>query len=74
MEREVDIRRIAKALGVSARTAYSRAAREGWPYRMSALRQSRGDQPHPYAGRSRTRHRLYPVERLPAYVREALGS
>ena len=71
---EVDIRRIANALGVTARTACRRAARESWPYRMSALREARGDQSHRYARRSRTRHRLYPVERLPADVREALGS
>lgn len=71
---EVDIRRIAKALGVAARTAHRRAAREGRLYRMSAIREARGDQPHSYARRSRTRHRLYPVDRLPADVREALGS
>ncbi len=71
---EVDIRRIAKALGVTACTARQRAAREGWPYRMSALHRARVEKPHIYAHESRTRRRLYPVDRLPACVREALGS
>lgn len=71
---EVDIRRIAQALGVTAHTARQRAAREDWPYRMSALRRARTEIPHRYAHESRTRRRLYPVDRLPAYVREALGS
>lgn len=71
---EVDIRRVAKALGVTVGTAQRRAATEGWPYRMSELRRARAEKPHLYAPVSRTRRRLYPVDRLPADVREALGS
>ncbi len=69
---EVDIRRIAKALGVTARTARARAQREGWPHRMSSLRRARVEKPHLYAHESRVRRWAGTLSGRPGSVRAVM--
>lgn len=59
--REITMRRLTEALGVSDSAYIMRALREGWPYR-----------PGPDNGRKGRNPRLYDVSKLPAGIRERL--